>query len=621
MRKRYTPCDGKRIFFRNYGTGVRILKDIKIAFVGNPNCGKTTLFNSYTGANLKTANWPGVTVDVMSGKAKLNGRTFVLTDLPGTYALSSFSEDEKVTADYLFSRDDVIINVVDASNLERNLCLTLQLLIHGKTMVLALNMMDIVKKRGMEIDISRLEELLGIRVIPVSAKKRTGLSELLKATESAKKPQPEIPITKNTEEIYRLIEKIIKEVAISGKKAEFTSKIDKILTHNFWGLPVFFIIMAVVFFLTFTLGDYLKLFFENWLESFIKGTTDLLVSKSIHTMLISLITEGIIPGVGGVLTFLPNITILFLALAFLEDSGYMSRVSYIMDKIMSKAGLSGKAFIPMILGFGCSVPAILATRTLENRKDRIKTIFAVPYMSCSAKLPVYVMLSKLFFEKYEILVAYSMYVIGFLVAILMLLVISKKEKKESNLLIEFPEYRMPDTRTVAIYVWEKVKEYLTKAGTTIFLASVVLWLLLHIGKGGLTNNVAESIGAKMGEILVPIMKPTGLGYWQIIVSLIWGIAAKEAVVSGISVLYGISNISSPVGMGSLLKTLTQSGFGALNAYSMMLFCLLYTPCIASIITASKEIKSRIITLIALAVQLVIAWSVSLIFYQLGRMII
>ncbi|MBQ7986729.1 MAG: ferrous iron transport protein B [Clostridia bacterium] len=598
-----------------------MLKDIKIAFVGNPNCGKTTLFNSYTGANLKTANWPGVTVDVMSGKAKLNGRTFVLTDLPGTYALSSFSEDEKVTADYLFSRDDVIINVVDASNLERNLCLTLQLLIHGKTMVLALNMMDIVKKRGMEIDISRLEELLGIRVIPVSAKKRTGLSELLKATESAKKPQPEIPITKNTEEIYRLIEKIIKEVAISGKKAEFTSKIDKILTHNFWGLPVFFIIMAVVFFLTFTLGDYLKLFFENWLESFIKGTTDLLVSKSIHTMLISLITEGIIPGVGGVLTFLPNITILFLALAFLEDSGYMSSVSYIMDKIMSKAGLSGKAFIPMILGFGCSVPAILATRTLENRKDRIKTIFAVPYMSCSAKLPVYVMLSKLFFEKYEILVAYSMYVIGFLVAILMLLVISKKEKKESNLLIEFPEYRMPDTRTVAIYVWEKVKEYLTKAGTTIFLASVVLWLLLHIGKGGLTNNVAESIGAKMGEILVPIMKPTGLGYWQIIVSLIWGIAAKEAVVSGISVLYGISNISSPVGMGSLLKTLTQSGFGALNAYSMMLFCLLYTPCIASIITASKEIKSRIITLIALAVQLVIAWSVSLIFYQIGRMII
>ena len=597
------------------------MKDIKIAFVGNPNCGKTTLFNSYTGANLKTANWPGVTVDVMSGKAKLNGRTFVLTDLPGTYALSSFSEDEKVTADYLFSRDDVIINVVDASNLERNLCLTLQLLIHGKPMVLALNMMDIVKKRGMEIDISRLEELLGIRVIPVSAKKRTGLSELLKATESAKKPQPEIPITKNTEEIYRLIEKIIKEVAISGKKAEFTSKIDKILTHNFWGLPVFFIIMAVVFFLTFTLGDYLKLFFENWLESFIKGTTDLLVSKSIHTMLISLITEGIIPGVGGVLTFLPNITILFLALAFLEDSGYMSRVSYIMDKIMSKAGLSGKAFIPMILGFGCSVPAILATRTLENRKDRIKTIFAVPYMSCSAKLPVYVMLSKLFFEKYEILVAYSMYVIGFLVAILMLLVISKKEKKESNLLIEFPEYRMPDTRTVAIYVWEKVKEYLTKAGTTIFLASVVLWLLLHIGKGGLTNNVAESIGAKMGEILVPIMKPTGLGYWQIIVSLIWGIAAKEAVVSGISVLYGISNISSPVGMGSLLKTLTQSGFGALNAYSMMLFCLLYTPCIASIITASKEIKSRIITLIALAVQLVIAWSVSLIFYQIGRMII
>lgn len=596
------------------------MKDIKIAFVGNPNCGKTTLFNAYTGANLKTANWPGVTVECMSGKAKIGGKTFVLTDLPGTYALSSYSEDERVTGDYLSACDDVIINVADASNLERNLYLTLQLLSLKKPMVLALNMMDIVKKRGMSIDIPRLRELLGIRIILVSAKKRTGLNELLKAAETAEKPQPEILITRNPEEIYRLIEKIIKEVIVTGKKEIFTDNIDKILTHNFWGLPVFFLIMGLVFFLTFTLGDYIKLFFENWLESFMKWTTDFLVSKSIHPMLISLVTDGVISGVGGVLTFLPNIFILFLALAFLEDSGYMSRVSYVMDRTMNKAGLSGKAFIPMILGFGCSVPAILATRTLENRKDRIKTIFAVPFMSCSAKLPVYVMLSKLFFEKYATLAAYSMYIIGFIAAILMLLVISKTEKKESNLLIEFPDYKMPDIRTVAIYVWEKVKDYLTKAGTTIFLASIVLWMFLHIGKGGFTDNVAESLGAKVGQYLVPIMKPAGLGYWQIIVSLIWGIAAKEAVVSGISVLYGISNISSQIEMGSLLTALTKSGFGGLNAYSMMLFCLLYTPCIASIIAASKEIKSRKIIYIALAVQLVIAWSVSTIFYQFGRTI-
>ncbi len=596
------------------------MKDIKIAFVGNPNCGKTTLFNAYTGANLKTANWPGVTVECMSGKAKLGGKTFVLTDLPGTYALSSYSEDERVTKDYLLHNDDAIINVLDASNLERHLYLTLQLIGLNKPMVLALNMMDIVKKRGISINISLLEKLLGIRVIPVSAKKRMGLDSLLKATESAEKPKSEISVGGSSEEIYSIIEKIIERVFINEKKEEITSVLDKVLTHNFWGLPIFFLIMAVVFFLTFTLGDYIKLFFENWLESFIKGTTDFLFLKNIHPMLISLVTEGIIPGVGGVLTFLPNIFILFLALAFLEDSGYMSRVSYIMDKIMSKAGLSGKAFIPMILGFGCSVPAILAARTLENKKDRIKTIFAVPFMSCSAKLPVYVMLSKLFFGKYAMLLAYSMYVIGFLVAILMLLLISKKEKKGSSLLIEFPEYKMPDIKTVVIYVWEKVKDYLTKAGTTIFLASIVLWFILHMGKGGLTNNVAESIGAKIGEMLVPIMKPTGLGYWQIIVSLIWGVAAKEAVVSGISVLYGISNISSPIGMENLLATLTQSGFGGLNAYSMMLFCLLYTPCLASVVTATREIKSHKIIYIALAVQIVIAWGVSTIFYQVGRII-
>ncbi|MBR5809282.1 MAG: ferrous iron transport protein B [Clostridia bacterium] len=596
------------------------MKEIKLAFVGNPNCGKTTLFNSYTGANLKTANWPGVTVECVSGKTKQDGKIFILTDLPGTYSLSSYSEDERVTKDYLLGNDDIIINVLDASNLERNLYLTLQLMALSKPMVLALNMMDIVKKRGIFIDIPVLEELLGIKVVPVSAKKRTGLSEVLKATLIAEKPKPKIPVAKTSEEIYRIIEKIIKKVLVKGKKEKITSELDRVLTHNFWGLPIFFLVMGLVFFLTFALGDYIKIFFENWLDSFTYCVLEKLASKNIHPMLISLITDGIISGVGGVLTFLPNIFMLFLALAFLEDSGYMARVSYIMDKIMARAGLSGKAFIPMILGFGCSVPAILSVRTLQDRKDRIRTIFAIPFMSCSAKIPVYVMLSRLFFGKYASVCAYSMYLIGFLMAILMLLIISEKEEKKSKLLIELPQYKMPSIRTVAIYVWEKVKEYLTKAGTTIFLASVVLWFILHLGKGGLTNNVAESLGAKIGEILVPVMKPTGLGYWQIIVSLIWGVAAKEAVVSGMSVLYGVSNISSSVGMQNLFLQLTQSGFGGVNAYSMMLFCLLYTPCLASVVTAGREIKSRKIIYIALAVQFMIAWGVSTIFYQIGRII-
>ncbi len=594
--------------------------DMKFAFVGNPNCGKTTLFNAYTGANQKTANWPGVTVECVSGKINPDGKTFVLTDLPGTYALSSYSEEEQVTKDYLLNNDDVIINVLDASNFERNLYLTLQLISLKKPMVLALNMMDIVKKRGICIDISLLEKLLGVRIIPVSAKKREGLSKLLKAAESAEKPTPEVDVKKNAEDLYGIIEKILKQVFVCGKKEEITSYIDKVLTHNFWGLPIFFLIMGLVFVLTFSIGDYIKTFFENWLESFSMGITELLLEKSIHPMLISMITEGIIPGVGGVITFLPNIFMLFLALAFLEDCGYMARVSYIMDKMMSRAGLSGKAFIPMILGLGCSVPAILSVRTLKNKKDRIKTIFAIPFMSCSAKIPVYVMLSKMFFSKYASLCAYSMYLIGFIVAVLMLLIISKKEERESNLLIEFPEYKMPDIKTVGIYVWEKVKDYLTKAGTTIFLASIILWVILHIGKNGFTNDVAESLGANIGKTLEPLMMPAGLGYWQIIVSLIWGVAAKEAVVSGMSVLYGIGNISSFAGLENLFGILSESGFDGVNAYSMMLFCLLYTPCFASVVTASREIKSRKTVYIALGIQLVIAWSVSTIFYQAGRII-
>lgn len=595
------------------------MSDVRLAFVGNPNCGKTTLFNAYTGCNLKVANWPGVTVESVCQKTKIDGKTYILTDLPGTYSISSYSEEEKATREYLLNCDDVIINVVDASNLERNLYLTLQLLELKKPMVLALNMMDIVKKRGIFINTEKLGTLLGIKVVEVSAKKKLGLYELIKNGDKASSPkEPLLKTGTDVKEKYDRIEEILSQVLLKGKNGVITDKVDKILTHNYLGLPIFFLIMACVFFFTFVLGDYIKIFFENWLESFIMGTKELLQKNNVHSMLVSLIADGIIPGVGGILTFLPNIFILFLCLAFLEDSGYMSRVAYVMDSIMEKVGLSGKAFIPMILGFGCSVPAILSVRTLENKRDRIKTVFAIPFMSCSAKLPVYVMLSKLFFGKYAVLSAFSMYIVGFFMAILMLLILSKNEEKKSNLLIEFPEYRVPDIKTVMTYVWEKVKDYLTKAGTTIFLASILLWLVLHLDADGITENVANSLGAKLGKFLVPIMRPAGLGYWQIIVSLIWGVAAKEAVVSGFSVLYGIPNISAVEGLNALLEMLSGSGFVALNAYSMMLFCLLYTPCVAAIITAAEEIKSYKITFVALIMQLVIAWGVSTIFYQVGR---
>lgn len=693
------------------------MKNYNIAFIGNPNCGKTTLFNAYTGANLKVANWPGVTVEKVEGNTKFHGDTYKLVDLPGLYSLTSYTMEEKLSRQYILSDDvDVIVDVADASGLERNLYLALQLIELGKPVVLALNMMDIVEERGMEIDMHRLPEMLGIPVVPVSARKRTGLDILMHAVEHhvgrpnditehhhhempsvepcgefethgdykvilnskhhhyamvyseeiedkidlitavLKRHYPNMenyrwhalkfleqdeeiqklyPVdlsgivdksyeTEIISEKYDFIQEIIDEVLINKeKKSAFTDKIDKVLTHGIWGVPIFLAVMAAVFFLTFTLGDWLKGFFENWLESFTSATSALLTSASVHPILKSLITDGIIAGVGGILTFLPNIFILFLALAFLEDSGYMSRVAYVMDGIMGKLNLSGRAFIPMLLGFGCTVPAVMAARTLENRRDKLRTILVTPFMSCSARLPIYVMLSHIFFGKYAMLAAYSMYIIGFLTALTIAFITSKFGNKEeiiNDLLIELPEYKTPNARTIAIYVWDKVKDYLSKAGTTIFLASIVLWFILNFGKNGLVSDMSESFGASIAKLLVPVMKPAGLGYWQIIVALISGIAAKEVVVSGMAVLYGISNISSVEGMAALGGILSQNGFGPINAYSMMLFCLLYIPCIASIATIRRETGSNFHTISAMILQLTLAWTVSTMFYQIGGLI-
>lgn len=695
------------------------MKDLTIAFIGNPNCGKTTLFNAYTGANLKVANWPGVTVEKIEGHMNYKGRSIKLVDLPGIYSLTSYTMEEKLSREYVMGDDvDVIIDVADASSLERNLYLTLQLIELGKPVVLALNMMDIVEERGMEIDMHRLPEMLGIPVVPVSARKRTGLDILIHAAEHhAGRPHdltehhhhamPHYEISDDAEaaersfnssitlhskhhryvmvysdeieekldyivailkrrypdmknyrwhalkllerdsdimqkyptdlsgivdescepqiinEKYDFIQEIIDEVLVNkNEKSAFTDKVDAVLTHRIWGVPIFLGIMAVVFFLTFTVGDWLKGFFENWLESFSSWVSALLGMLSASDALHSLIVDGIIAGVGGILTFLPNIFILFLALAFLEDSGYMSRVAYVMDGIMGKLGLSGRAFIPMLLGFGCTVPAVMASRALENRHDKIRTVLITPFMSCSARLPIYVMLSQIFFGNHALAAAYSMYIIGFAMALLIAFIMSKADKKHNvnNLLIELPEYKTPNPHTIAIYVWDKVKDYLTKAGTTIFLASIVLWFILNFGTSGRVTDMSQSFGAHIGRLLVPVMSTAGLGYWQIVVALISGIAAKEVVVSSMAVLYGIGNISSPEGMAALSGILTQSGFTALNAYSMMLFCLLYIPCIASLATISRELNSKKLTLFAIVMQLGIAWCVSTLFYQIGGLI-
>lgn len=657
---------------------------ITVGFVGNPNCGKTTLFNAITGASLKVANWPGVTVERVEGEASYRGDKVKIIDLPGIYSLTSYSIEERVTRKCVMSEEvDVLINVVDASSLERNLYLTMQLLELGKPVILALNMMDIVEERGMEMDLHRLPEMLGgIPVVPVSARRRTGLDVLLHAVSHHYEEGPaksvmrysrglEAKIGKLEEELlarygeipnrrwlavkhlemdeqvreeyplslpsvldrsyekqiinekYDYIEEVIEECLFNkGEKEAATDKIDAWLTHRVWGVPIFLLIMAAVFFLTFTVGDFLKGYFEEGLAWFSEGAASFLVRIGTAEWLKSLIVEGIIAGVGGILTFLPNIFILFLALAFLEDSGYMARVAYVMDEIMGRVGLSGKAFLPMVLGFGCTVPAVMATRALESERDRKKTILITPFMSCSARLPIYVLFSGIFFGKYAMLAAYSLYVLGVAVAIAVAMAVHKvtKDSEENALLIELPEYKTPNARTVAIYVWEKVKDYLTKAGTVIFLASILLWFLLNYGVTGPVAEVSLSFGASVGRFLTPLLAPAGLGLWQVAVALISGISAKEVVVSSFSVLFGIANINSSAGMAELSGALGSLGFGPVNAYALMVFCLLYTPCAATIATIHKETKSWGWTLKMMAFQLLFAWGMSVLVYQLGSRI-
>ncbi len=422
---------------------------------------------------------------------------------------------------------------------------------------------------------------------------------------------------------YEYIEEVVEECLFNrDAKVAFTEKIDQWLTHPFWGLPIFLGIIALVFFFTFTVGDFLKGYFEVGLDWFSATVTSLLQFVSASDWLISLIVDGIIAGVGGILTFLPNIFILFLALAFLEDSGYMARVAYVMDGVMGKVGLSGKAFLPMVLGFGCTVPAVMATRALEHESDRKRTILLTPFMSCSARLPIYVLFADMFFGKYAMLVSYSLYIIGIVVAILIALVVSKvtKAKEQGILMIELPEYKVPNARTVRIYVWEKVKDYLTKAGTTIFIASILLWFVLNFNMSGMVSDVADSFGAVLGHWMVPVLSVAGLGMWQIGLALICGISAKEVVVSSFSVLFGITNINSAVGMTQLSQVLGASGFTSLNAYALMVFCLLYTPCIATIATIKRETRSWKWTIGMVVFQLIFAWAAAAAVFQIGSLI-
>ena len=635
---------------------------INVAFAGNPNCGKTTLFNAYTGARLKVANWPGVTVEKKEGAFKFHEYQYKLVDLPGIYSLTCYSTEEILSRQYLLGDEvDVVVDVADASNLERNLYLTLQLIELGKPVVLALNMMDIVEERGMELDIHRLPEMLGIPVVPVSARKRTGLEVLMHAVAHHQGKGNSVPVEHHHDLVCQSVHRHNhhKEFAmvysddiedkIDDLEERLLAEFPDIVNPRWHAIKMLEKDPEVMKNYPIRIEDIVDKNYEheiiNQKYDFIEEVIDeVLMNKAqkeartekidqwmthpiwgmhLSPTLISLVCDGIIAGVGGILTFLPNIFMLFLALAFLEDSGYMSRVAYVMDGLMGKMGLSGRAFIPMLLGFGCTVPAIMSARTLEDTRDRLRTIMVTPFMSCSARLPIYVLFSKMFFGKFAMIAAFSMYVIGLVVAIVVALIYSKivcRNEEKNCLLIELPEYKSPNARTIIIYVWEKVKDYLTKAGTTIFVGSVLLWLIMNFGATGMVTDISDSFAASIGRFLVPVLAPAGLGLWQIGVALISGIAAKELVVSSCSVLFGM-NINSDIGIENFHYILENMGFGKINAYALMVFCLLYIPCMAAIATIRKETNSWRWTIGMMLMQLLVAWGMAVIVFQVGSMLI
>lgn len=663
---------------------------IRIALAGNPNIGKTTLLNALTGSNYSVGNWAGVTVEKKEGTFIYNSHPITIVDLPGTYSLSAYSLDEKVARDYIINEQpDVIINIVDASNLERNLYLTMQLLELGKPLVLALNMMDEASKRGLVINHCKLSEELGTAVVPIVASKKQGMDDLLdQVIKSVHSPSSknidygqeieylikklieylrplnnlgDIPprwlalkILEDDETVLSLLpqskQEILKEIInikdkeylmnlsseVANKKYSHianiiskavtiptlpsttpTTKIDAVLTHKYLGLPIFALIMFSVFYFTFDLvGNTLQGYLETGLDSLASFVSVSLQNIGIATWLHSLIVDGIMGGVFGIISFLPNIACLFIALTILEDSGYMARVAFIMDRLMRQIGLSGKAIIPMLLGFGCNVPAIMGTRTLENENDRLTAILINPFMSCSARLPIYTLFAAAFFPGKESIVIFSLYILGIVVAIIMGLIFKKTIFKSTGVpfIMELPPYRLPRIGSALLQVWEKIKGFLIKAGTVIFAASAILWLILGFNFSG-PAPMDESIGAMIGKIIAPIFTPLGFGNWEASLSLLSGIVAKEIVVSNMSIIYGLGEGATSVAFASALG----GTFTALSAYAFMTFTLLYVPCVATVGIIKRETNSWKWMWFSIIYQLIVAWSVSFIIYNIGRL--
>ena len=663
------------------------------ALVGNQNCGKTTLFNQLTGSNQHVGNFPGVTVDQKMGEIRRQENCRVV-DLPGIYSMRPYTSEEIVTRDFILSgHPDGIINIVDATNIERNLYLTLQLLDMDIPMVLALNMMDEVRNNGGSIDSGVMSELLGIPVIPISAARGEGIGDLIEAAvQVARKHIPpkvtdfcykgpvhrcvhaiahqvedhaveqkmsprfaatkiiegderilsSLSLSQNERELmehsilemehdcgldrnaaladmrYTYIEDVVKHAVVKSRESREhrrSVKIDSVLTNRYLAIPLFLLIMFLVFYLTFNvigawLSDLLSMGID-WLTGVVDAA---LTSYGINEVVHSLIIDGVFAGVGSVLSFLPIIVVLFFFLSLLEDSGYMARIAFVMDKLLRKIGLSGRSFVPMLIGFGCTVPAVMASRTLSSERDRRMTIMLTPFISCSAKIPIYAVFSAAFFPQYAGLVMIGLYVTGIVVGILIALLFKKTafRGKPMPFVMELPNYRLPSLRSVLLLMWEKARDFLQRAFTVIFIATVIIWFLQTFDtRLNVVTDSSSSLLSMIGQWIAPIFVPLGFSDWRISTALISGFTAKEAVVSTLSVLTGTGTAE----LGGVLMGM----FTPLSAMSFLVFTLLYTPCVAAITTMKNELHSRTRAAGIVLLQCAVAWVCACLLFQVGSL--
>lgn len=668
------------------------MNNIKVGLAGNPNVGKTTLFNQLTGLRQHVGNWPGKTVEKAEGHLNFNNSRIDVIDLPGNYALSAHSIEEIVSRDFIVDESsDVIVNVIDATNIERNLYLTTQMMELGANLVIALNMNKFARKRDYNIDITELSELLGIPVVEIEARDNTGKDELLKAVQEAvknpidsskklvygkelnehlddlktliekNKELMDVPsswtaikllenddiiiekvksssnfieifnevekvkkhfqdvFNETTEEVianyrYSFIDGLVKESITKPEieKQSLTEKIDRVVTNRFLGLPIFLIIMWAIFQITFTVGAP----FQDLIDAGFVMLGDGIIAVLGETWLSSLLVNGIIGGVGGVLVFLPVIFLMFLMISILEDSGYLARAAFVMDKLMHKlVGLHGKAFIPMILGFGCGVPGIMATRTMEHERDRILTMMIIPFMSCTARLPVYALFVAAFFTAFQGEVIFSLYLLGIAVAIIVAAILKRTTFKgiTSPFVMELPSYKLPSVKGVLIHTWEKGYGFIKKAGTIILAASIIVWILSSLPMG-VDYGSQESVIGQIGTAISPIFGPIGFGEWQPAVALLFGVVAKEVVVGTFSSLFGVAE------EGSGIESAMHEIFTPLSAYAFLVFVLLYVPCFAALGTIKQETNSWKWPIFMVGVTTVTAYIVSFIIYQGGTLL-